>query len=379
MRSLLVTKFVPFPADSGGKLRSAAMLELLREFGEVELVAFDDGRFQRSAVPPGIEVHAVPYRPSAARLAVGLSHMRCGSGGRFWDHRIARLIEEVGRGGGYDLVQVEYGALARYVDHADAGAFAILDMHNVESSLIGSYSRVRRGPVRLAASGEARALERLERWALERFDLTVVVTERDAGRLPPAGRVVVCANGWTPGAPLPHVTEPVGIFVALLGWAPNTDAALWLGREIWPAVVERVPGAKLLIVGRDPPSDVSRLASPTIEVVASPPDVRPYLARAAVAVAPLRAAGGSRLKILEALDAGRPVVATPVGAEGLEALGGRGVTVAGDAAEFAETVAELLLDPAAARASGLAGHELVAAEFSWGRTLGRLRRQLAAL
>jgi glycosyltransferase involved in cell wall biosynthesis len=121
---------------------------------------------------------------------------------------------------------------------------------------------------------------------------------------------------------------------------------------------------------------VRSLASSSIEVVPSPPDVRPSLARAAVAVAPLRAGGGSRLKILEALDAGRPVVATPLGAEGLERLLGRGVFLAADAPGLARTIAELLLAPDRGRRAGVEGHAEVAEAFAWPRTLAPLRAEL---
>src|SRR6185312_5342210 len=113
--------------------------------------------------------------------------------------------------------------------------------------------------------------------------------------------------------------------------------------------------ARLLIVGRDPTPDVLALSAASIDVVPSPADVRPYLARAALAVAPLRSGGGSRLKLLEALDAGRPVVATPLGADGFEALVGRGVVL------------------------GRAAQELVRREYSWERALSELRSRLDVL
>ena len=154
-----------------------------------------------------------------------------------------------------------------------------------------------------------------------------------------------------------------------MGWKPNVDAAVWLGREVWPLVRERMPEARLSLVGREPSAEVRALAAPDIEVTGTVPDVRPYLAKARVALAPLRSGGGTRLKVLEALDAGRPIVSTTIGIEGLEDLVGDGALVADDAQGFADQVVELLSDPERAAKAGDVGHRTVADRYAWDRVL----------
>ena len=171
---------------------------------------------------------------------------------------------------------------------------------------------------------------------------------------------------------LPPATEPIAAFVALLGWPPNVDAAVWLTREVWPLVRAAVPGARLLIVGRDPARAVRELATADVEVTGTVVDVRPYLARARVALAPLRSGSGSRLKVLEALDAGRPVVGTSKGLEGLEDLVGHGAVVADGATAMARQIARLLVDAPHAEELGVRGHRAVAASYSWKRVLSPL-------
>ena len=144
---------------------------------------------------------------------------------------------------------------------------------------------------------------------------------------------------------------------------------VWLAKDVWPAVRARVASARLLLVGRDPSGRVRALGGNSIEVTGSVPDVRPYLARTRVATAPLRAGGGSRLKVIEALGAGRPVVATGIGAEGLLDLEGRGLIVADSAPVFADAVVELLGDRERAERLGRAGHAAVSATHSWDTTL----------
>jgi glycosyltransferase involved in cell wall biosynthesis len=139
-----------------------------------------------------------------------------------------------------------------------------------------------------------------------------------------------------------------------------------------------VPDARLLLVGRDPAPAVRALAGGNVQVTGTVPDVTPFLAESRVVVAPLRAGGGSRLKIMEALDVGRPVVATSVGCEGIEDLVGQGVVVADTAAGLAEAVGGLLLDPTRASALGQAGHDAVSAEHTWDRALAPLLEAVRA-
>jgi glycosyltransferase involved in cell wall biosynthesis len=213
----------------------------------------------------------------------------------------------------------------------------------------------------------------MERRTIGDFDHVVVVSEKERSRLVVAPRsVLVCPNAREPSAVLPDAAEPTVAFVATMGWAPNVDAALWLGREIWPEVLARVPEATLLLVGRDPTPAVRALAGAHVEVTGTVVDVNPFLARSRVVVAPLRAGGGTRLKIMEALDVGRPVVATTVGCEGMEDLVGRGVVVADTASALAEVIADLLLDPVRAGALGRAGHDAVAADHTWDAALAPL-------
>jgi glycosyltransferase involved in cell wall biosynthesis len=207
------------------------------------------------------------------------------------------------------------------------------------------------------------------------FDHVIVVSDQERARLAAGDRsVLVCPNGREPSAVLPDAPGATVAFVATMGWAPNVDAAVWLAREIWPAVLARVPGAQLLLVGKDPAPAVRALAGAGVHVTGTVADVAPYLAQSRVVVAPLRAGGGTRLKIMEALDVGRPVVATSLGCEGMEDLVGRGVIVADTSGGLAEAIAGLLLDPSRAAALGRAGHAAVAAEHTWDVALAPLLR-----
>jgi polysaccharide biosynthesis protein PslH len=369
MRTVMVTKFVPLPADSGGKQRSLALLTRLAQRGPTVLCAFDDGTADLGGLAKlGVEVRAVPWSPSPARVARGLAGTRSATAARFASAALAQEVRAAARAP-VDLLQVEYTQLVPYASGVVART-RVLDLHNVESAAARSLAAIHSAPAGLVLSLEAAALGRIERRALTEFDGVVVVSEEERKRVGAGpARLLVCPNGWDVEAALPFGDELIAVFVALLGWGPNADAAVWLAQKIWPLVRERLPAASLLLVGREPAAKVRALAGDGIEVTGSVPDVVPYLSRARVATAPLRAGGGSRLKILEALGAGRPVVATSVGAEGLLDLAGRGLLLADSTAAFADALVSLLEDRPLAERLGRAGHGAVREAYSWDATL----------
>jgi hypothetical protein len=372
VRSVFVTQYVPFPADYGAKKRALAILERLAARGSTTVVGFDGGAADGAGLTRrGINVKAIPE--PAGRLARLVGGVRTGSvsAGRAWSPALSELVHSCA-GRDLDLLLVESTQMAPYASAAQSRV-RLLDMQNVESALAlahgATQGRLRRPAYRL----EAMALRRWEKRIGRTFDAVSVVSERERERLH-SGRspVLVCPNGWDTTPLLPPSEEPVAAFVALLSWAPNVEAVRWLRAHVWPHIRAALPDARLLLVGRDPSAPVRSFAGDGVEVSGTVADVRPWLARSIVGLAPLRAGGGTRLKILEALDAGRPVVATTVGAEGLEDLVGRGVVVADDPQRFAAEVVALLDDPARARALGLEGRRAVEAGFGWDSTLAAL-------
>jgi polysaccharide biosynthesis protein PslH len=369
----MVTKFLPLPDNNGGHQRSLAIARRLAGLGDVVLCAYDDGSADRAGLRDlGIDVRAVPWHSTPVQVARGVATTRSITAGRFWSPAMVKTVRRAADEKGIDLLQVEYQQMVPLVLDLTAKQ-TVLDLHNVESALVDSYARARRGPSSLLFRAEAAALRRMERRTVDSFDVVVVVSEQERERLGSHARVVlVCPNGREPSAVLPEALEPTVAFVATLGWAPNVDAAVWLGREIWPQVRARVPGARLLLVGKDPAPAVRALADRSVEVTGTVADVNPYLARSRVVVAPLRAGGGTRLKIMEALDVGRPVVATSLGCEGMEDLVGRGVVVADTAAGLADAIADLLLDAPRAAVLGRMGHDAVKTGHSWDTALAPL-------
>jgi glycosyltransferase involved in cell wall biosynthesis len=248
----------------------------------------------------------------------------------------------------------------------------VLFQHNVEHviwrRLAGTVPSWQRPLVEV----EWRKLRRYERSACEDATLTIAVSEADRellASLAPRATVRATPTGVDTDyfAPRERSGGEAGIaFVGSMDWYPNEDAALHLIDSILPEVRRELPGVEATIVGRNPSDRVRAAAAAAgVRVTGTVDDVRPYIAEAAVLVVPLRAAGGTRLKIYEALAMGKAVVSTSVGAEGLPLEDGRHYLRVDDASGFAGAVVSLLREPARRAALGDAGRTLVVERFSW--------------
>ncbi len=166
------------------------------------------------------------------------------------------------------------------------------------------------------------------------------------------------------------------VFIGNLGYFPNIDAASWFALEVMPRLAQRMPDARLRLVGARPAARLRRIAerASNIELIGEVPDVYPYLAQARVAVVPLRAGSGQQLKLIEAMAAGTPVVATSLSATGLDAIHERHLLIADDAQSMADAIVRLLYDTDLAVRLAVAARELVERVHSWENSASDLER-----
>ena len=250
-----------------------------------------------------------------------------------------------------DVVEIHLQAMAQYVDvPARRSLPSILLDYDPGSTWADEVRQTTRGPRRAVRALEVTAWRRYERATRPRFDAIVVFAARDLAAVrPTAGDATVTRIPLTVELP-PQALAPEGsgaptvLFVGGFGHPPNVDAARWLARAIFPRVATRVPEARLELVGNAPGEEVQALAGGNVAVHGSVPDVTPYYDRAAVVVAPVRIGGSMRGKVLEALAAGKAVVATTRAAEGVQVTDAGPLVVADAEDDLVEALVGLLLD-----------------------------------
>ncbi len=364
MRVLFLTHRLPYAPNRGDRIRAFHVLKTLAAARiDVDLLSLVHDREEQS--------HARELRNLVARVATApvprLANVVQGllslPTSRPVTHALldspdllpaaARLMKEHRP----DVVLSYCSGMARFALEAPLSEVPfVLDMVDVDSEKWQTLATTVHGPRRWIYAREGRCLADFEVTAAERAESTLVVNEREravlAGRTTAAIHVVpngVDVSTFRPSDP--PASDPRVVFCGVMNYAPNVEAARWLASTVWPLVRRERPDARLALVGSDPTRAVMSLArtDPTIEVTGAVSDVRPYLWRAAVSVAPLSSARGIQNKVLEAVAAGLPVVVTPVVAEGLPREVECACVVADTADAFARALLDLLARPSAER------------------------------
>jgi sugar transferase (PEP-CTERM/EpsH1 system associated) len=281
----------------------------------------------------------------------------------------------------YDVVMASASSLVPYLRLQVFNRVpAVVDFVDVDSQKWLDYAQTCRGPRAWLYQTEGHRLRRLEGDATTWARGVVLVSEAEANLFRhtcDAPNVYTVSNGvdlanFHPSAETVESNRTC-VFVGALDYLPNIDGACSFSRIVWPEIYRQRPGARLLLVGRRPVRAVRQLATiPGVEVVGQVPDVRPYLAEAAVVVVPLRLARGVQNKVLEALAMGKATVASPQSLAGLQARGAVPVLTASTPAEWVESVVRLLDDPAQRHRLGVKGRRYVEESHRWDRCLGPL-------
>lgn len=283
----------------------------------------------------------------------------------------------------FDAVQIEGVQLSEYLPiilSAPSAPAVLVDWHNIESELMWRYAQnAPSWSKSLVARRTAAQLERSELRLLQRCSTHTVTSVRDKEKLLlrcPFANVHVVPNGVDTRyfsryeATRLRAGRQCGssrslIFVGSMDYHANIDAVRWFTREIWPAIAQKHSDLEFIIVGRNPTSEVRKLASDRIKVTGTVEDVRPYYASALALVAPLRVGSGTRLKILEAMSSEVPVVSTRLGAEGVEAENDVHLLLADDATEIRAAIDRIVGSLQTRSRLTKAARELVARHYDW--------------
>jgi len=395
LRILLTLPYLPWPITSGGKARQFHLIRELAARGHrltllVQSKTDADATVHAALAPLVERLIVLPRRPlrhprtlwHAAVSPLPLLTTVNGHAPALAE-RFAALLDE----GGWDIVQIEhsYGFEPFAATLAQRHQPFVLTEHNVESELGAATYGKWPAPLRpLARYDQARA-RRWERLVLSRAAAIVAVTESDARKLSAVGGrpAHVVPNGVDTAAfatVRPDVHSRHALFLGNYEYAPNIDAVEWALNRVWPLVWERMPEANFTVCGHGLPSGWrGRFPDPRVHFHGYVPDLTRVQAASAAFLAPLRFGGGSKLKVLEAMAAGLPLVSTREGLSGLGAVDGVHARVADTPEALAEALVHTLSDPTGARAMAETARAHVQAHFDWSQAAARLETVYAGV
>lgn len=394
MTILVLAPRFPYPLDKGDRLTVYHLLKYFSEKGHRVIFACflepgQDPAWVEKVAPFCHRVEVLPLRRSQAYLncLTGLAGKVPLQAQYYRSAAMSRMVKRLIEESGPDLLYAHTIRMARYIEpylqHARVLAMQI--------SMTLNYRRLvdhaSNGLMRLLFWTEYRKVRRFEAEIARRFDKVLLISKHDVGAIEQGDtldNVFLSPHGvdFTRFSPDPSVKkEPrTVVLTGNMNYAPNVDAALYLCKDILPLVRQRVPDVKLWLVGANPAAEVSALADgENVQVTGRVPDLRTYLNRAEVALAPIRIGAGLQNKVLEGMSMGLPMVVTSVANEGIQARARRDVEIGDSAEDFALRIVELLGNADRRRELGESAREFIVNNWSWEKHFGDLERMFVEL
>lgn len=383
MRILWVKAGKLLPVDTGGKIRSYNLLKHLATNNDVTLMSYYGGAVDKD-YEEGISRHlagTVCINTGAPDSTIGtmfdyLRHVASSAPyavAKFTAPAVQQLLKSWDHEDRFDVAVCDFLSASLNFPRLMTTP-SVLFQHNVESILWERQALHERSLVkRLVFKLEAAKMLRYERAEVRRFQHVIAVSEHDRAlmsQMTEPSRISVVPTGVDLREYAPLAAEPnaknraLVLFLGSMDWEANIDGVDYFISEIWPRIRAVVPESRFRIVGRNPPQRIQAMASDSVEVTGRVPSVLDHLREASVFIVPLRIGGGTRLKIYEAMAAGKAVVSTSVGAEGLDVHHGEDVLLADTVESFADSVTNLLRDVAMREQIGKAAANR-AARYDW--------------
>lgn len=384
MKVLYVCHRFPYPPKRGGKIRPFNMIKHLSASHEVTVASLARSSAEaeegRGIAPFCAEFHIAQVRNwmQAARMVARLPTTIPSSMGYFYAPALDRTVRDLLRRQRFDLIFVHCSSVAPYVAQVRHTP-KILDFGDMDSQKWLEYAHSKPFPLSAGYWFEGTKLAAEEKRLARQFDYCTATTRAEWQTLRDYG--VETPSDWFPNgvdsqffAPGVEGYDPDTIcFVGRMDYYPNQDCMFDFCRHTLPLLREVRPNLELLIVGADPSPKVRQLGEiPGVVVTGSVPDVRPYVQRSALMVAPLNIARGTQNKILEAMAMGVPVVTSRVAAGGVDAVAGEHLHVGSTAGEYRDAILRILRDPAERQRLAEAGRSRVLSHHAWPSSMRRL-------
>ncbi|MBT6339271.1 MAG: glycosyltransferase [Desulfobacula sp.] len=393
MRVLVIDEELPFPVNTGKRLRTFNLLKFLAPNHEITFMCRQpDGNntvncdaFEKL----GINVITVPH-PILKKeglkfylsLFANLFSVYPYSVSSHYSGMIVEAIKTEVNKKCYDLIHCEWTPYAINLKQF-VKIPIVLNAHNVEAMIWKRNVEVAKNPVLKAYVWlQWKKMVRFERKAFVQFKGIATVSEPDKAVISKTfspEKIMVIENGVDVNyfQSSNNSMQPLSlVFTGSMDWRPNVDAMIYFLDCIWPLLVEKCPEVRLTIVGRNPmPALKMRVAGENnVKLTGTVDDVRPFISQAAVYIVPLRVGGGSRLKILEALSMKKAVVSTTIGAEGLDLSPEKDIVIADSPEDFAHQIVALFADEVLCRELAMTGQKTILKSYQWHNIAKKLDR-----
>ena len=385
MNILYICHRFPYPPKRGGKIRPFNMIRHLTAAGHTVTVCSLTRSEAEAEEGRGIAPHCTAFEMGAvseplqfARMIVRLPVATPSSMGYFYSSQLAARVKQLLAEQRWDLIFVHCSSVAQYVEHVQ-GIPKILDFGDMDSQKWLEYANYKPWPLSWGYTYEGLKMLRAEKRLARRFDLCTATTRAERETLDGYGTGAV--TDWFPNGvdaqffcPGEEAYEADTIsFIGRMDYYPNQECMQRFCDQVWPRLLAKRPGMKLLIVGADPSPEMRRLGErPGVTVTGSVPDVRPYVRRSALMVAPLAIARGTQNKILEAMAMGVPVVTSTIAAGGVDAVPGEHLLVADTPEALAAAIERVCDDRAERQRLAEAGRQRVLSHHAWSHSMKRL-------
>lgn len=385
MNILLIDEEFPYPLETGKRIRSFNLAMTLAHDHAVSYLAYGNAgsRPYEFLKENNITPYAVTSPPRKKEgfgfyvklllnLLSPLPYIVTSHYSSAFQEKLMGLV----KAGGYDLIICEWTPYSIYIKDISKLP-KIIVAHNIESAIWKRYEDQEKNRLkRWYISEQRKKIVTFEKECFRWGNGATAVSQQEAETIKETGvdyPVEVIENGVDVDYFSPRDTEVdrnLLVFTGSMDWRPNQDAAFYFVKDIFPRIRKQNPSMKLALVGRNPPKTIRDFSKEDgIAVTGTVDDIRPYIARGAVYVVPLRIGGGSRLKILEALAMKRPVVSTSIGAEGLNVTDGENIIISDGEKDFADSVIACLKDENLRENLAESGRKLVEEYYDW-RKLG---------
>jgi glycosyltransferase involved in cell wall biosynthesis len=405
LKVLLLTQVLPYPPDSGPKVKTFYVLKYLAQHHEVTLISFVRGeQSEHIQVLKSFcqSIHTVPMRRSWFQNLVAL--VRSLIGREPWMmvrddvKEMRQLVDQVVANDKFDVVHADQMNMAQYGLRVH-NVLRVIDAHN---ALWVLYQRLaatmKPGIQKWLLERDWRLLKKYEGRICSEFDQVLTVSDEDKISLEES-LLSIFRNKKTPLSmddkwqkkfhviPIAVDTDELHpvlrekcadhiVHIGTMYWPPNIDGVMWFLEKVFPLIQEKCPGVIFDIIGARPPQSMLDYAKshPEVNVTGYVVDPTPLLQKAGVMVVPLRAGGGMRVKILNALAQGLPIVSTTLGSEGILVEHGKHVIIADDPVDFADATIKLLNDPEMASSLGKNGRALIQKRYDYRSACATLER-----